>query len=323
MRTMMWVGGFVGGLCLSACAVSAEGEAGTEVRSKTEDLSLLGCRDTVDCKGGLLCEVAECVLGQCLYLPLLGCDVAPPNVIGTCDSNSQCGDGRGCTLDVCVEAEGLCVHAAVDGCCEDNADCRTDLPCSVGLCLNNRCVLDVKLGCDPNDGASGAIGDDCRSELDCDDQNPCTLDVCAEPLGLCTHVGLAGCERGDIVVDVDLDLSLDETIDEVLDEVPIVDTLDPPLGSKEAPGAMDSDPAMGMEEDEASNDDVEMAATGSCSFEGSPRPGQKLPWLLGILAFLGLARLSSREMARAAAQEKAQKFGFQADSRSPAAVRSE
>lgn len=166
-----------------------------------EPQSLLSCSQNEHCTGGLVCEVGQCTLGLCLYLPILGCSAGkepePPPLIGpgeTCSTNAACGLSVGCDLNVCVL--GTCVHANLLGCsesglsCSSHADCESASPLGLGLCLDGTCVLSMGAG---NGGDGDAVDLLCGADVDCDDGNPCTADVCATALGLCGHVPIPDC----------------------------------------------------------------------------------------------------------------------------------
>jgi hypothetical protein len=93
----------------------------------------------------------------------------------------DCDDGNACTQDVCQGADG-CVYEALTGDeCLDGDVCTVADHCEAGVCVgqalncddDNPCTLD---GCD---GVGGCVHEP-ASQL-CDDEDPCTLgDVCQE-----------------------------------------------------------------------------------------------------------------------------------------------
>ncbi len=162
------------------------------------------------------------------------CDDGDPCTVGdTCQAGSciswtpnLCEDNNPCTDDWCHETEG-CLHDAVgDGvACDDNNVCTQYDQCSGGQCVpgqlkecgdGNPCTVD---SCNPqtgcayanapngtacNDGDACTDGDQCVNgvcfaggEKDCNDNNPCTNDSCAN--GQCQHEPLTGdffCDDG-------------------------------------------------------------------------------------------------------------------------------
>lgn len=190
----IWVLPFFG-----VCGVSLL--LGEAAAAEPEPQPLLGCSRDQDCSGGLACDLGQCILGQCLYLPILGCsageDPEPPLLSPglECSSNVDCGQNVGCNLDVCIL--GTCVHADLLGCsepgiaCSSHAECESASPVGLGLCLGGACVLSVGAG---NSGDEvPAVDLLCGADADCDDGNPCTVDVCATALGLCGHLPLPNC----------------------------------------------------------------------------------------------------------------------------------
>ncbi len=155
------------------------------------------CIDDSDCHDDDVCNGEEtCQAGQCLDSEPLDCDDNDECTDDSCSAsvgcehfNNQntCEDGDPCTVeDHCVG--GSCQPGNVTLDCDDNEDC-TDDECLAGTgCVNT-----------PDDTNSCADGQECSSndrcyqgvcigdfDQDCDDQNPCTLDLCDDTLG-CVH----------------------------------------------------------------------------------------------------------------------------------------
>ena len=117
------------------------------------------CADDAQCfTRGDPCETRRCVEGSCLYEPIPGCTPQP------CARGADCDDGRGCTLDLCLDGE---CHWPVLGppCCAAASDCvitdSTAPECAVSHCdVDERCrrsPLPEPLRC----------GDHCASDGDC------------------------------------------------------------------------------------------------------------------------------------------------------------
>lgn len=193
MQRCSWIGVF---LFVLGCG---EGSLSTEAPVAETRQELLGCSGDQQCSGGLACDIGQCLLGQCIYLPILGCtspeDPEPPLPGLECSSNLDCGVNVGCNLDVCIL--GTCVHADLLGCsepglgCTTHAECESASPLGIGLCLDGGCVLSVGVG-NADDDVPG-VDLLCDADADCNDGDPCTADVCASALGLCAHVPLPGC----------------------------------------------------------------------------------------------------------------------------------
>ena len=130
---------------------------------------------------------------------------------------TNCDDGNTCTLDACNAVDG-CTNPPVGGLCDaDGSICTKWDVCKSGACTagpaancndGNDCTLDT---CDPNngdcshnievlegsecdaDGSVCTVGDACKTgkcvpgkETSCDDNHPCTDDLCS-PLSGCQH----------------------------------------------------------------------------------------------------------------------------------------
>ena len=157
------------------------------------------CTTLDSCVDGLCEGEKHTVTGSCNdnnpctndgCLPLTGCfstpkpgicsDNDPCSVNDKCDSGKckglpkGCNDGDSCTNDKCNKAaSGKCDHEKFIGPCEDNNKCTKNDKCgSTGKCQ----------------------GDD----IDCNDNNECTIDVCDSSKG-CTYINRKGgtpCEDG-------------------------------------------------------------------------------------------------------------------------------
>jgi hypothetical protein len=167
-----------------------------------------------------ICDPAS---GQCKIMPDhdgLACDDGDACTVGEtcqeglCDGGvpANCNDGNLCTDDSCDPATG-CDHVPNTAPCQDGNACTLGDACANGTCLpgkspncndNNPCTDD---DCDPTSGcthvansAGCSDGDECSSgdhcengtcistgNVNCDDKNPCTDDLCT-PAGGCAHI---------------------------------------------------------------------------------------------------------------------------------------
>lgn len=132
--------------CTAAVCDSATGCGFVSVEGPCDDGDVCTSDDT--------CENGACIAGE----TALACDDGDPCTTDSCDPvagclvTPKCVDEDPCTLDSCQE-DGSCVFPVVDGPCDDGD------PCTVGeVCVAGDCG-----GGGPND---------------CDDDNPCTSDVC-------------------------------------------------------------------------------------------------------------------------------------------------
>ncbi|MFC1890320.1 hypothetical protein ACFL4G_11255, partial [Thermodesulfobacteriota bacterium] len=154
------------------------------------------CDDGAWCNGAETCdEVSDCQAGT------------PPD----------CGDGVGCTVDTCNEGTDACDNAGDDGLCDDGAwcngtetcdevsDCQAGTPpdcddgvgCTVDTCNEGTDACD-NVGddglCDDGAWCNGAETcdevNDCQAgtEVDCDDEIPCTENYCNEENDQCDVV---------------------------------------------------------------------------------------------------------------------------------------
>ncbi len=148
-----------------------------------------GCRDDSECEAELgavgPCRWALCnrSTGVCEATPRSDgtpCDDADPCTEDTICTAGECApdpgvphpcdDGNPCTADRCDPEAGepgeRCLHEPQEGPCDDGLGCTDSDQCSAGECLG--------------------------TALDCDDDNPCTYDLCDEALDQCRHTLSSG-----------------------------------------------------------------------------------------------------------------------------------
>jgi len=161
---------------------------------------------------------------------------------GVCQGQAVgCDDGNVCTSDAC-DAQLGCTFAAVAGPCEDGDPCTTGDSCQLGKCQSgnsvdcddsNPCTQDDcgvdgqclnaplnGIGCDDGNECTGndvcvagicqGEGNEscCLKDSDCNDNNPCTKDICMKDTGQCVsqaapmnglscNADFNGCTAGD------------------------------------------------------------------------------------------------------------------------------
>lgn len=178
--------------------------------------------DPIICNDQNTCTSDSCMGGECVFsnntLPCddhNACTLSDQCSGGVCIGGTQiqCTDGNICTDDSCDSKTGNCISIPNVATCDDLDPCTINDTCSEGRCLghlkncgdDNVCTLDT---CDSNNGgicvhtpSPNSPCDDlnlctsndtctplgiCRGiEINCDDGNPCTDDVCM--CGNCTH----------------------------------------------------------------------------------------------------------------------------------------
>jgi hypothetical protein len=163
------------------------------------------CNDYNPCTEGDHCEE-----GVCLPLKMLDCN-----------------DGNLCTDDICDAQKG-CTYTMNSAPCDDLNECTINDKCKNGWCLGensscqdfNPCTNDSctsELGCvyEPNDnlcndGSLCTTGDHCKDgdcqgavELNCEDDNICTDDICNPVVGCVHTLNQAPCDDLDPCTDGD------------------------------------------------------------------------------------------------------------------------
>jgi len=170
----------------------------------------LGCVNTPNddpCEDGNPCTIGDqCQEGECVHGPPPVCDdgdictddLCDPGVLGGCVSVynlAECDDGDVCTLnDACFQGE--CVgEVPLD--CNDFNPCTDDSCDPLSGCIHtpNTAVCDDG---DPCTATDSCIAGFCTGsgDLECDDLNTCTVDLC-EPGAGCTYLpGFGICDDG-------------------------------------------------------------------------------------------------------------------------------
>ncbi len=159
--------------------------------------------NTAPCNDGDACTKFDaCATGACL----------PGTIICPCGGDEDCNDKNPCTLDACV-SKGCNNQPVGTGACDDNNACTgpdkcagvtcggaalvcdDKNPCSLDSCVAEKgCVAQALQGQTCNDDNACTVTDICIDGVctgavkNCDDNNPCTLDLCAPQKGQCDHV---------------------------------------------------------------------------------------------------------------------------------------
>ena len=129
-----------------------------------------------------------------------------PSDCDNCTSDLDCNEGDLCTIDKCGGTPKICTYAPKD--CEDNN------PATIDGCNMGECQHTPTTACKSGDnycptGCNAQIDtdcpqlekDNCNSNKDCEDNNPCSTDLCeGNPKG-CNHVPKNGCSFGNQCVD--------------------------------------------------------------------------------------------------------------------------
>ena len=180
------------------------------------------CSDAADCDDGAACTVDTCESGACVYsvaadtcfvggLCRAAAEAKPGDPCSVCNPAadrsgwSPATNGTPCDAgDACLEAGqcqgGVCAGGAeVD--CEDNDPCTADSCDSAFGCVY---APGSDAGIDCDDGSLCTTGDVCTgagcvgTPVVCDDDEPCTDDICDAQLGCVTEFNEAPCEDGDL-----------------------------------------------------------------------------------------------------------------------------
>lgn len=123
--------------------------------------------------------------------------VSCPQDCDKCLSDDDCEDGDKCTYDICKGTPKECFHEEMK--CEDNN------PYTKDFCFEGECRYEQLTICESGDGLcppgcsynedSDCSGEDlCANSAECEDNNPCTIDVCEGNPKRCFNRQENGCE---------------------------------------------------------------------------------------------------------------------------------
>ena len=167
--------------------------------------TLAGCHPKLGCGeapiAGMKCDDSNpCTKDEFCQPKGEGGDPSDPSSLVECKGTTDtCDDDNPCTDDICVSAQdGKCQNAPADdgGKCDDGDICTDDGACKAGQCGaggkkgcddGNACTTD---SCDGDKGGCFHLADD---QAMCNDGDPCTVgEACL--LGLCKPPGAAKCD---------------------------------------------------------------------------------------------------------------------------------
>ena len=207
---------------------------------------MAGCshvNNTAPCNDGNVCTVDDtCTGGSCIAGESMACNddnpctddscekgkgcVFAPNEVAVCDDGNPCTTGGHCAAGVCVgegaqdcDDDDICTtdycHPAL-GCVHqlNNNPCDDGDACSTGdLCLNGMCQGKATLNCEDNNPCTDQVCDPgvgCVYSFNsqpCDDFNPCTEDdACSQ--GSCKPGSGVVCDDGNVCTTGSCDLEM-------------------------------------------------------------------------------------------------------------------
>ena len=126
--------------------------------------------------------------GTTLCSDVKDCDDKNPCTLDTCLASGVCDNAPKCGGSTPACCNGICSQCCGMSDCDDGLDC-TDNSCFAGVCNyqpSERCDDGFYCSTDPANGPSGCLPvEDCDTNADCDDPDPCTVDSCVDHK--CTH----------------------------------------------------------------------------------------------------------------------------------------
>jgi hypothetical protein len=154
------------------------------------------CTSDRECDDGEWCTKDACVGGRCVHPRTV------PDPRCGCATSAMCEDGNPCTTDRCEDR--VCRYAAVTSapagltCCTDATDCDDGALATTDTCVLNTCLRRPRPTCTADGDCAGAyactesrcaqgvcvpagtwIDGCCESDLECDDDDTCTVDTCS------------------------------------------------------------------------------------------------------------------------------------------------
>lgn len=215
----------VEGMCRAGCERDSDCADGVFCTVETCNIQINRCELVADhgqCDDGLFCNGEERCLSfvGCVRGERMDCSDGVDCTADLCDEDvdacsnpavdALCDDANVCTTDTCDEAQG-CTYENTDGPCDDGLLCTSGDTCEGGSCSgetvdcddSNPCtgpdLCDENLGCTKppkdededcgDDGIciEGQCAETCSMDYECDDQVPCTIEICDLSLGRCRY----------------------------------------------------------------------------------------------------------------------------------------
>ncbi len=138
------------------------------------------CNLDIECKDTNPCNLDKCVNHVCRYGP-------NPALPDCCKADADCSDGITCTSEYCDTGAQTCIKSLVPNmspkCCWTDVECADSDPFTLDKCLKNQC----------SNKADTTI---CDATHPCNDNNPCTSDVC-DANKKCQYTAINGCCTAD------------------------------------------------------------------------------------------------------------------------------
>ena len=142
----------------------------------------LQCNET-ECNLRDPCLINHCVNNTCTTIAEIPC---------CCHNDTECNDGNVCTSDYCNTTCHECVSYVPDGFCNITSDCITNEICTnctcIDLCAGVNCSTDACLVQECQYGECfllHVIPNCCNLNVECNDGNPCTVDICNQTTHEC------------------------------------------------------------------------------------------------------------------------------------------
>ena len=157
-----------------SCSSDGDCDSASAGCNRTSCTCVTGC-DPIVCNT-FPCEVRACVAGVCTSLH---------RDVGCCTSNSECEDFNSCTSNIC-DTDNQCIFRTLATIPGGDPTCSNDAQCGPNeICLSNcRCAPFI-----PGGG-------ECLDRSECDDDCPCSLDICNKQCA-CENIPLPGCCTND------------------------------------------------------------------------------------------------------------------------------
>jgi len=186
------------------------GEVVTDAVEVETDVQAPECETVSDCNDMDPCTDNACIDHKCVFEPLPDCCLEDDECVdddpcttdwcepmsgimpGMCmhelDPACACDDENICTEDY-MGPSGECHYTWIMGCCNTDDDCWGENICFPGKCILNWCVFEP-VDCDDQDPCTidsciPFTGECVHSPVNCDDGNKCTEDVCDPKTGWC------------------------------------------------------------------------------------------------------------------------------------------
>ena len=180
------------------CVSSGDPCLGTGLICDETNDDCRACLSDAECSDAVACTDDACLNGKCVSTPN---DASCPDDGVFCNGTGVCAATSGCVSSgdpcvgsdlICDEVNDVCVACMTNAECDDGLFCNGAETCADGSCAGGDDPCPDQ-ACDEDQRS--CFEPECAADADCDDDDVCTTDVCAQQR--CRNTAIPGCKDTD------------------------------------------------------------------------------------------------------------------------------